>query len=274
MALILRNAFASPQAFAAGEPRNPTSAQPSTASVCQDKSVNSVALAVLRIVCQQPIIAHESLAPGEQIVIGFLGGFVQPNDRTHPEVLFADYLRQHYAPALHVQTFFNHDEQAAVAYVTRLLDRNHDGQLSNEEKRSARIIVYGHSWGASQTAEFARDLGHHGIPVELTIQLDIIAKHGENPTAVASNVANAINFYQPRGPLHGRTPIVATDPAHTTILGNFKTDYSHSPVDCRNYAWFGRTFNKPHHEIENDPEVWNKIASLMHEAVTGRKIEP
>jgi hypothetical protein len=262
-------AVACPQAFAAGRPLSTHSE-----SVCLDKSVNPAAIAALRLVCKQAPIGHESLAPGEQIVIGFMGGFVHPDDRTHPEVLFAEFLREHYPPALHVQIFSNHDEQGAVAYVSQLLDRNHDGRLSDEEKRNAKIIVFGHSWGASQTAEFAHDLGQRGIPVELTIQLDIITKQGQKPTLVAPNVANAINFYQPGGPLHGHTTIVASDPARTKILGNFETDYSKAPIDTRNYPWFGRTFNKPHHEIENDPQVWNKVASLIHAAVTGDKIEP
>ena len=181
----------------------------------------------------------------------------------HPEVLFAAYLREHYSPALHAQVFSNHDEQGALDYVTRLLDQDHDGLLSDEERRSARIIIYGHSWGASQTAEFARDLDRRGIPVLLTVQLDIITKPGQKPTVIPANVASAINFYQSQGPLQGRTKIVASDPARTTIIGNFKMAYSDAPVNCGNYPWFVRTFNKPHHEIENDAHLWDKVASLM-----------
>jgi hypothetical protein len=34
-------------------------------------------------------------------------------------------------------------------------------------------------------------------------------------------------------------------------------------LDCRNYPWFARTFNKPHHEIENDARVWSQIALVI-----------
>ena len=39
--------------------------------------------------------------------------------------------------------------------------------------------------------------------------------------------------------------------------------YMSRPIKCDNYPWLARTFNKPHHEIENDPIVWSRIASLI-----------
>ena len=39
--------------------------------------------------------------------------------------------------------------------------------------------------------------------------------------------------------------------------------YSDAPVNCDNYPCFVRTFNKPHHEIENDTHLWDKVASLI-----------
>jgi hypothetical protein len=39
--------------------------------------------------------------------------------------------------------------------------------------------------------------------------------------------------------------------------------YDGHSIDCRNYPWLARTFNKPHHEIENDPRVWNQIALVI-----------
>jgi hypothetical protein len=38
--------------------------------------------------------------------------------------------------------------------------------------------------------------------------------------------------------------------------------YEH-PINCDNYPWYARTFNRPHHEIENDPRVWDQAASLI-----------
>jgi hypothetical protein len=242
----------------------------SSNSICR-MATDPAALEALRLVCQRkPIIrSSNAFSSDKTVVIGFVGGFVKADDLKHPEILFASYLREHYSTEVQARVFSNHEGTKAFAYVMRLLDRNHDGLLSNEERRSARIIIYGHSWGASETAAFAAELGGHGIPVLLTIQLDIIAKPGQNPTVIPPNVANAINFYQPDGVLHGRPKIVAFDPALTAILGNIRMTYDDSPVNCDNYNWFVRTFNKPHHEIENDARVWDRVAALIDAEVPG-----
>jgi hypothetical protein len=268
-AVIFGNAVASPRAPSIDNVQKASIGQSPFESVCHETLVDSAAIAALRLVCQRGPIAHGAPAQGEPIIIGFLGGFAKADDLKHPEVLFAAYLREHYSPALHAQVFSNHAGQAALEYVTQLLDLDHDGLLSDEERRSARIIIYGHSWGASQTTEFARELSRHGIPVQLTVQLDIIAKPGQKPTLIPANVSSAINFYQSHGPLQGRTKIVASDPARTAIIGNFKMSYSDAPVNCDNYPWFVRTFNKPHHEIENDARVWDKVASLIDAEIVG-----
>ena len=67
--------------------------------------------------------------------------------------------------------FGNHDRPKALREVLFLLDTNRDGALSPAEKEQASII-YGHSWGASETVTLARELGRRGIPVLLTIQVD------------------------------------------------------------------------------------------------------
>lgn len=239
-------------------------------SVCNQTKIASAASDALKLVCERaPIPDRLTTAPSSQIiVVGFVGGFVSPGDLHHPENLFAPYLHEHYGDELHAKTFSNHDAKDALAYVQQLLDDNHDGLVSNEEKKQARIIIYGHSWGASETATFARELGRLQIPVLLTIQIDIIVKPGERPTIISPNVAEAINFYQTHGPLHGRPMIVASNPAKTKILGNIQMDYSHTRVKTSNYSWFVRTFNKPHHEIENDASMWNRIASLIDARIT------
>ena len=67
-------------------------------------------------------------------------------------------------------------EERAYDTIIRLLDANHDGVLSSEEKARARIILYGHSWGASAAVLLARDLRRQGVPVLLTVQVDSVAK--------------------------------------------------------------------------------------------------
>jgi hypothetical protein len=202
------------------------------------------------------------------IVIGFVGGFVSRDDTKHPEVQFAAYLRDRY-PSIHAEVFGNHHGGKALAQVLQLLDTDHDGVLSATEKQQATIIIYGHSWGATETVAFARELGQMGIPVALTIQIDTIAKPGRPPAPISPNVATAINFYQTEGPLHGQPEILAVDPSRTKILGNVRMTYEDRPINCDNYSWYSRTLNKPHHKIENDFRVWDEVASLINSNLPG-----
>ena len=202
------------------------------------------------------------------IVIGFVGGFVSRNDTKHPEVQFAAYLRDRY-PLVHAEVFGNHHGRTALQQVVRLLDTDHDGIISPTEKERSTIIIYGHSWGATETAAFARQLGQMEIPVALTVQIDTIGKLGHRASPISPNVTSAINFYQPRGPLHGAPEIVAFDPARTTVLGNIRMTYENRPINCDNYSWYSRTLNKPHHEIENDFRVWDQVASLIDADLSG-----
>jgi hypothetical protein len=39
--------------------------------------------------------------------------------------------------------------------------------------------------------------------------------------------------------------------------------YKPEEIQCDNYGWFSRVFNKPHHQIENDPLIWDKIVTLI-----------
>jgi hypothetical protein len=195
------------------------------------------------------------------ILIGFVGGFVRRDDVRHPEVQFAEYLRDRYGSEIHAEVFGNHHGRLALHEVLRLLDTDGDGTLTSAEKGRAKIVIFGHSWGGTETAVFARDSGKMGIPVMLTIQIDAIRKPGRNSSMIPPNVASAVNFYQTRGPLHGLSKIYAADSARTTIIGNVLMTYQDHPINCDNYPWNARMFNKPHHEIENDPRVWDRAVS-------------
>jgi hypothetical protein len=242
-----------------------TTAQPSGmsgASICQETATSSPLRDAFRQAClrKRPTVA-ESAIP-KTIIIGFVGGFVKRDNAKHPEVQFAAYLRDRYPSAIHAEVFSNHEGQKALRQVLRLLAGDHNGAPTATEKSQARIIIYGHSWGATETVAFATELGQNNIPVLLTIQVDTIAKPGQNGSTISPNVASAVNFYQPRGLLHGRSDIHAANPARTKIIGNFRMTYEH-PINCDNYPWYARTFNRPHHEIENDPRVWDQAASLI-----------
>ncbi len=220
----------------------------------------------LRLVC---VSGRSATYPLNQkaIIIGFLGGFVQHDDLKHPETWFAAFLREHYGPRVYARAFSNHEGILALQDVMRLLDSNCDGVVTDIEKRQAKIIIYGHSWGASEAAEFARKLQRFDIPVLLTVQIDIIGKPQQKPTRIPPNVREAVNFFQTEGILHGRPKIFAADPVRTEIIGDFRMTYEEHRVDCGNYPWYARAFDRPHHEIENDARVWNAITMLIDSAL-------
>jgi hypothetical protein len=235
----------------------------STADPCQDPSTPPALREALRLVCSRPGIEAANQRLRKAIILGFVGGYVKPDDVNHPEVLFASYLRRRYGSAAHVEVFGNHEEKKAVEDVIRCLDTDKDGVLTADEKKQVKIILYGHSWGASQTLTFAKDLQQRGIPVSLIVQIDSVRKFGQDNRTVPANVAKAVNFYQRKGLTRGQPLIVAADAGRTKILGNFHMQYDDHQVNCDNYLWFSRVFNKPHHQIENDPQVWNHITSLI-----------
>jgi len=213
-------------------------------------------------VCPLPAL-DQPAGHSAPIVIGFVGGRVGRTNAIHSEVQLADRLRRDYPSGLQVRMFENRNGSQARHDILQMLDDNRDGQLSSAEKTSARIAIYGHSWGASETVTLARKLGKDGIPVLLTIQVDSVAKLGEDDGRIPANVAQAINFFQSDGLLHGRSHIRADDPSRTRILGNFRFDYKTHPVDCSAYPWYARIFMKPHIEIESDPSVWQRVESLI-----------
>lgn len=231
--------------------------------VCRELLPAESVRASLRLVCLRQPVRTENITARNAIIIGFVGGFVRHDDMKHPEVQFAAYLRDSYPSIVHAEVFANHDGKRALRRVLELLDTDRDGELNANEKESASIIIYGHSWGASQAVTLARDLGRLDIPVSLTIQVDSVHKPGHEDAVIPSNVRNAVNFYQAKGFIHGRSRISAADPERTNIIGNVHMTYQDRRINCDNYPWLARHLNKPHHEIENDPRVWGQIASLI-----------
>jgi len=235
----------------------------SATRVCESGDVNGQVREALRLACAQTGSDEAAASAQGLIVIGFLGGFAKNGYTNHPEVWFGAYLRERYSSASAVSVLSNHERRRAIADVEKLLDTDHDGVLTASEKKQAKIIVYGHSWGASETAAFARELERLEIPVLLTVQIDIVPKPHQKAILIPPNVGAAINFFQTEGLLHGRSEVVAEDPGRTDVIGNLHMTYEGQHVDCRNYPWFARTFNKPHHKIENDARVWNQIALVI-----------
>jgi hypothetical protein len=146
-----------------------------------------------------------------------------------------------------------------------LLDSNHDGRLSPEEKAAAHIILFGQSWGASATVLLARELDRDHIPVMLTVQVDSVAKLWQNDRVIPDNVAAAVNFYQPHGVIHGTKEIRAADESKTRILGNYRFDYREKPVPCQGFSWFDRVITPSHMQSECDPHLWSEVENLMRQ---------
>jgi pimeloyl-ACP methyl ester carboxylesterase len=226
-----------------------------------------VLLPVARLRAERVGLEQAGAAAGKLIVIGFMGGNVSADNLVHREALVAQELRLGYPAGLQAVVFANHDGENALRTVLRLLDANGDGRLTAGEKNAARIVIYGHSWGASETVTLARRLNELGVPVLLTIQVDSVQKSNEDDRSIPPNVREAVNFYQTRGLIHGRSLIAAMDPSRTTILGNYESSYREHPISCAGFPWFARTFMHPHIEIENDPSVWTQIEALIRAKV-------
>ena len=232
-------------------------------AICGQSMPENGVKAALRLVCLRDTLGIPNMAVENAIIVGFVGGFVRSDDMNHPEVQFAAHLREAYPSEVHAEVFANHDGKRALRRVLEILSKDGDGPVTSREKKRASIIIYGHSWGASQVVTFARDLGRLGIPVSLTIQVDSVHKPGHEDAVIPPNVRNAINFYQTRGVIHGRSRIRASDPKRTNIVGNFQMAYQDRQINCDNYPWLARHLNRGHHEIENDPRVWEQISSLI-----------
>jgi hypothetical protein len=197
------------------------------------------------------------------IVIGFLGGKVRAGNLVHREAGLIKTLQLDYPLAIHAEIFANRDGNAALSAVLQFLGASRDGHLSDAQKSAARIVLFGHSWGASETVTLANRLNKLGIPVLLTIQVDSVRKQSQNDAKIPANVKEAINFYQSEGLLHGRSLIVAQDPTKTKILGNHESSYRENPVSCAGFPWYARAFMRRHIQIENDPVVWAQIEALI-----------
>jgi hypothetical protein len=208
---------------------------------------------------QQPVSISVGPNSPRAVVIGFVGGFVHADDLRHSEIQLARKLQESYPSGVTVGIFENRERARA----RRMIFESLKSGPTADDNRRPNLILYGHSWGASAVVTLARELGKEHVPVSLTIQVDSIAKNGQDDSVIPANVAEAVNFYQTRGILHGRPTIRAADPARTRILGNFRFTYAREPAQCRAYPWYDRLLFKGHTSIECDPQVWSQVESLI-----------
>jgi len=207
--------------------------------------------------------AQIAVSQHKLIVIGFVGGNIDATNLLHREVQLIRKLQESESSNIHADIFANRDGDAALRRVFELLGSDRNRDLSEGDKSAARIVLFGHSWGAYQTVRLANQLNQLHIPVLLTIQVDSVRKGLRSDSAIPPNVREAINFYQAEGLLRGRKVIIARDPAQTKILGNHELSYRQNPVSCAGFPWYARMFMRPHVQIENDPAVWDAIEALI-----------
>src|ERR1700723_1970774 len=81
-----------------------------------------------------PLPAGSTTAVPASIVIGFVGGFVSHDNSHHGPVQLAEQIRRTVPKDTYIQVFENRRRKRAYDAVVRLLDTNHDGVLSGEEK--------------------------------------------------------------------------------------------------------------------------------------------
>jgi hypothetical protein len=164
-------------------------------------------------------------------------------------------------PEICVETVENKKRALAIELITRAFDRNRDGKLDEQERTSIRLIVYGQSFGGAAVVKLARQLNKMDVPVLLTVQVDSI---GRGDRMIPSNVARAANLFQRNGWfIRGEPEIRAEDPARTTIIGNFKYDYSHKQIDLSRVPFMKKAFRVAHTRMEYDPDIWVRVEELI-----------
>lgn len=217
-------------------------------------------------------VTETPLNSADYLVIGFMGGRDSWDDERRGVRKLVLKLRAMDLEGVHVETVENKKRKLAVELVRKAFDFNRNGALDEDERRSARLIVYGHSFGGAAVVKFARQLQALDVPILLTVQIDSV---GLNDAVIPSNVRRAANLFQPNGLIiKGESKIRAQDPAKTEIVGNFKYDYSKKDIDISHVHWFKKLFRVAHTKMGHDPDVWAKVEALILSAIESPRGEP
>ena len=205
------------------------------------------------------------LPQGQILIIGIMGGREPWNNDARNVRKLALKLRSMNDPETCVETVENKKRSLAVELINNAFDRNRDGKLDERERASIRLILYGQSFGGAAVVKLARQLKKMDVPVLLTVQVDSI---GRGDRTIPPNVARAANLFQRNGWfIRGEPEIHAEDPARTTIIGNFKYDYSHKQVDVSRVPFMKKAFRVAHTRMEYDSDVWTKVEELILDTI-------
>lgn len=200
----------------------------------------------------------QPIPSGSLLVVGFLGGFDHWDDTRRGVRRVVLDLRSR---GIFAEAVGNHQFHTALSFINQALDTNRDGKLDATEASSARVILFGQSWGGAAVVKAAGDLEKEGVPVLLTVQVDSVGLHDD---VIPSNVRAAMNLFQ-HGliTIRGRQKIRAADPAQTRILGNLQFHYTPGSVDESEASWMRRTVGRSHAMMELDPRVWANVKDLI-----------
>jgi hypothetical protein len=205
------------------------------------------------------------LGPKDTLIIGFMGGRDSWKDQRVGVGRLAAKLRRSELNGVHVETVENLKRSVALKFVKKSLDRDGNGELDDSERTSARIILYGQSFGGAAVVKFARQLNEIAVPVLLTVQIDSVGRGDE---LIPANVRTAANFYQNNGRvIRGASNIRAADPNRTAILFNRRIDYRNRHVQIPKLPWYKKAFRTDHVKMDNDPEVWQAVEQLILRAI-------
>ena len=198
------------------------------------------------------------LAPEGCLVLGILGGRARwdADNRWVRKTALA--LRERGVP---VETVENSKKNLAMRLLRKAFDSNGDGSLDAREKHQSRLIIYGHSFGGAAAVELARRLQEQSIPVRLLVRIDSV---GFRDKTIPANVSRVAALYQRNGWfVRGETALRLEDAARTSVLGNWRYDYSDKAIDVSDLSWFKRLFQTAHLKMGNDPEMWAKVDELI-----------
>ena len=208
------------------------------------------------------------LKEGQFLIVGFMGGRESWDNHKRGVRKLALKLRAANLPGVHVETVENKKRRLAVELIRNAFDRDRDGRLDERERASARVIVYGQSFGGAAVVKLARQLKEAGVPLLLTVQVDSV---GRGDKVIPSNVARAANLFQRDGLIiKGERKIRPEDPGKTTIIGNFKFDYGGKKIDLSEVSWLKRLFQAAHTKMDHDPEVWALVERIILDVISTR----
>jgi len=209
----------------------------------------------------QDFVTKTPLPEKGTLVIGFVGGREDWNNEKERTRRLALILRSMNLPNLSVETVENKRRFLALSLIQNAFDRDRNGVLDATESGSARVILYGQSFGGAAVIKLARELESRKIPVLMTVQIDSV---GRNDDSIPANVLQAANLFQKNGKIIRGEPFIrAEDPLKTRIIGNFEFDYRNRKIDLSAVPWWKKIFRKAHTSMNLDPEVWDQVKRLI-----------